>query len=543
MKMASSPADAAEGLSGGGLDLSSVKTIEGVDVRGKRALVRVDFNVPIENGIVADTTRLERVLPTIASLARAGAKVIVLSHLGRPEGVVSPGTSLWPVVEKMRELMPGTTIHFIGDCFGEEARRGVAALVALAVVAGAAFAAIAWRPELAPVAAPTRAAFAPQDIEKGAALAAMGNCDVCHTVPGGKFYAGGRALPTPFGTVYATNITPDPSTGIGRWSEEAFRRALRSGIARDGHHLYPVFPYDHFIDVNDEDARALYAFLMTRAPVEQAAHPNDLPFPLNWRPVLAVWKALYLHHDGFKPEAAQSADWNRGGYLVEGLAHCGACHTPRNAQGAERRNQKFAGGSSEGWDAPALNQASPAPIPWTREQLFAYLRRGVDDVHGAPAGPMAPVAHNLARVPDTDVRAIATYVASMASAPAPAAADNSPAAPTTVAPATEPGSAAVIFAGACAGCHSGLPGASAVDLARSTAINAPDPRNAIRVVLDGITPPPGERGPLMPPFAGAFTDQQIADVLSYVRARTARHPAWDDLASQVKTIRQRQSKT
>jgi len=128
MNMASSPADAAEGLSGGGLDLSSVKTIEGVAVRGKRVLVRVDFNVPIENGIVADATRLERVLPTIASLARAGAKVIVLSHLGRPEGVVSPGTSLWPVAEKMRELMPGTTIHFIGDCFGEEARRGVAAV-------------------------------------------------------------------------------------------------------------------------------------------------------------------------------------------------------------------------------------------------------------------------------------------------------------------------------------------------------------------------------------------------------------------------------
>ena len=128
MNMAPSPADAAEGLSGGGLDLSSVKTIEGVDVRGKRVLVRVDFNVPIENGIVVDATRLERVLPTIASLARAGAKVIVLSHLGRPEGVVSPGTSLWPVAEKMRELMPGTTIHFIGDCFGEEARRGVAAV-------------------------------------------------------------------------------------------------------------------------------------------------------------------------------------------------------------------------------------------------------------------------------------------------------------------------------------------------------------------------------------------------------------------------------
>ena len=433
---------------------------------------------------------------------------------------------------------------------GRWARRGLAALVAIAIVAGAAFTALAWRPELAPVATPARAAFAPQDIEKGAALAAIGNCDVCHTIPGGKFYAGGRALPTPFGTIYATNITHDPATGIGRWSEEAFRRALRSGIARDGHHLYPVFPYDHFIDVNDEDAHALYAFLMTRAPVEQPAPPNDLPVPFNWRPVLALWKAFYLHHGGFKPEAAQSADWNRGGYLVEGLAHCGACHTPRNVQGAERRDQKFAGGSSEGWDAPALDQTSPAPVPWTREQLFAYLRRGVDDVHGAPAGPMAPVAHNLARVPDADVRAITTYVASIAGsiagAPSPAAAANTPtrpAAPTTVASTAELSGAAAIFAGTCGACHSGLPGASAVDLARSTAINAPHPRNAIRVVLDGITPPPGERGPLMPPFAGAFTDQQIADVLSYARARAGRHPAWNGLGSRVKAIRQGQSKT
>jgi mono/diheme cytochrome c family protein len=423
--------------------------------------------------------------------------------------------------------------------------RAVAVLVAIVIVAGAAFGAIAWRPELAPVAPPARAVFTAQDIEKGAALAAIGNCDVCHTVAGGRFYAGGRALPTPFGTIYATNITPDPLTGIGRWSEEAFRRALRSGVARDGHHLYPVFPYDHFIDVNDADAHALYAFLMTRAPVEQPSQPNDLPFPFNWRPALAAWKLLYLHHDGFKPEASQSADWNRGGYLVEGLAHCGACHTPRNAQGAERRDQKFAGGSSEGWDAPALNHASPAPVPWTSEQLFAYLRREVDDQHGAAAGPMAPVAHNLARVSDVDVRAIATYVASMTGASL-TRATNSPAqqtAPTRGAPTTAHGSAAAIFAGACAGCHSGAPGAAVVDLALSTAINAPDARNAIRVVLDGITPPAGERGPLMPPFAGALTDQQIADVLSYVRERAARDPPWSDLAPQVRAIRQGQAKS
>lgn len=232
-------------------------------------------------------------------------------------------------------------------------RRGLAALAVIVVLGAAGFAAIAWRSEVASIAPLPRATFDQKDIERGAALAAIGNCNVCHTTPGGKFYAGGRALPTPFGTIYATNITPDPATGIGGWSEDAFRRALRTGVARDGHHLYPVFPYDHFIYVTDADAHALYAFLMTRAPVSAQAKPNDLRFPFSWRPILAGWKLLYLRHDGFKPEASQSADWNRGGYLVEGLAHCGACHTPRNAEGAEKHDQKFAGGSSEGWNAPA----------------------------------------------------------------------------------------------------------------------------------------------------------------------------------------------
>jgi mono/diheme cytochrome c family protein len=406
---------------------------------------------------------------------------------------------------------------------------------------GAGFAAIALWPQLEPIAPPPRIAFTPQDIRNGAALAAIGNCDVCHTLPGGDFYAGGRALRTPFGVVYATNITPDPATGIGRWSEEAFRRALRAGVARDGHHLYPVFPYDHFIDVNDEDAHALYAFLMTRTPVEAPARPDDLRFPYSWRPALAFWKLAYLRHDGFKPQATQSADWNRGGYLVEGLAHCGACHTPRNAQGAERQDQKFAGGDAEGWDAPALNGASPAPVPWTSEQLFAYLRRGIDDHHGAAAGPMAPVTHNLARVSESDVRAIATYVASIVGA-APAPRDK-PAPPAQSGAASAQSSAAAIYVGACSGCHSDRPGSAAIDLAHSTAVHASDPRNAINVVLFGITPSAGEHGAQMPPFAPALTDRQIAEVLAYVRGRFSRGPAWSALDAQVRAIRQGQAKS
>ena len=404
-------------------------------------------------------------------------------------------------------------------------RNGLVALVVLLIIGAVGFAVIAWRPEIAAIETPpARAAFDRKDIEQGAALAAIGNCDVCHTAAGGAFYVGGRPIPTPFGTIYATNITPDPATGIGEWSEAAFRRALHQGVARDGHHLYPVFPYDHFIDVNDADAHALYAFLMTRAPVTSPPVPNDLPFPFSWRPALATWKLLYLRPARFKRDPAQSQAWNRGGYLVEGLAHCGACHTPRNAEGAEQRDQKFAGGSSEGWHAPALNAASPAPVPWTADELYAYLRHGDDAQHGAPAGPMAPVAHNLARVSDADVRAIATYVASMiagspGSAPKPAPAVALAAMP----PAPD---VAEIFDGACASCHAGIPGAVTIDLAHSTAVNAPDPRNAIRVVLAGITPPAGDPGPLMPAFAGALTDQQIAELMNYIRGRFGHGPAW-----------------
>jgi mono/diheme cytochrome c family protein len=425
-------------------------------------------------------------------------------------------------------------------------RNGLAALVLLLVLGAVAFAVVGWRPEIEVVATPpARSAFDRKDVEQGAALAAIGNCDVCHTAAGGAFYAGGRPIPTPFGTIYATNVTPDAATGIGEWSEAAFRRALRQGVARDGHHLYPVFPYDHFIDVTDTDAHALYAFVMTRAPVIAPPVPNDLPFPFSWRPALAVWKVLYLRPARFRRDPAQSQAWNRGGYLVEGLAHCGACHTPRNTQGAEQRDQKFAGGSSEGWYAPALNGASPAPVPWTADQLYAYLRHGDDAEHGAPAGPMAPVAHNLARVSDADVRAMAIYVASLLAAAKEVPVNALMAAPQAAAPkaATPTNGAAEIFDGACASCHSGAPQAVAIDLAHSTAVSAPDPRNAIRVVLAGILPPPGEPGPLMPAFAGALTDQQIADLMNYIRARFGHGPAWGDLIEQVRAIRSRQEKS
>ena len=203
-------------------------------------------------------------------------------------------------------------------------------------------------------------------------------------------------MPTPFGTVYATNITPDPDTGIGQWSEAAFRRAMRDGIDRAGHHLYPVLPYPHFTRASDDDIAAMYAFLMTRTAVHATPPPNELPFPLNHRFLLAGWNLLFLSPGPWHPDPAHDATWNRGDYLVEAIGHCGACHTPHNALGAEKASQALAGGEAEDWYAPPLQAASPATQPWTQDALANYLRTGFDAHHGAAAGPMTAVTEELA---------------------------------------------------------------------------------------------------------------------------------------------------
>src|SRR6266436_1715220 len=284
--------------------------------------------------------------------------------------------------------------------------------------AGAAFA-VAWRPAIAAIDPPAPQSFATDLVKRGRELAAIGNCNNCHTVRGAKNFAGGLPVPTPFGTVFSSNITPDAETGIGRWAEAAFRRAMRSGVNREGQHLYPTFPYDHFTNVSDEDDRALYAYLMTRQPVHAVAHENQLSFPFNQRVAVAGWKLLYLRHGTWQPDGTKSAEWNRGAYLVEGLAHCGACHTPRNALGAERASSAFAGGDVDNWHAYAINAQSPAPVPWTVDALFAYLRDGWHPDHGVARGPMAQVVSNLSSVPPGDIRAIATYMAGVFGAPTP----------------------------------------------------------------------------------------------------------------------------
>jgi len=431
--------------------------------------------------------------------------------------------------------------------------------VSLGVPTTAFLAACTTLSALALIEPPLKSSFDSAMVAKGAQLAAIGNCNVCHTASGGRPYAGGRPLKTSFGTIYGTNITPDPESGIGRWSEAAFSRAMREGVDREGRHLYPAFPYDHFTKVTDEDIKALYAFVMTRDPVRAEAPPNELAFPFNIRSLIGAWKLLYFERRVFRPDAAQSAEWNRGAYLVQGLGHCGACHTPRNALGAEEKRHDQGGGEVEGWHGPALNAASVTPVPWSAGQLYVYLRTGLDDLHAIAAGPMEPVVRNLAAVPAQDVRAIATYVATLPGQPSAARQKK---AVDALLQARRDGDAyplleradqktaggdrgfqngAAVYAGACAECHDQGRHASsggALHLALGTAMTIPTSANLIRITLEGIIPPDGEPGRWMPGFADALTDEQVKNLVTYIRAHFGREAPWPDAADELRKARQ-----
>jgi mono/diheme cytochrome c family protein len=263
--------------------------------------------------------------------------------------------------------------------------------------------------------------------------------------------------------------------------------------------------------------------------------------------VVAGWKLLFLRRETFAPDPAKSAEWNRGAYLVEGLAHCGACHTPRNTLGAERLNAVFAGGDVENWKAFAINTQSPSPVPWDADALYAYLRDGSHPDHGTARGPMAEVVRNLSAVPAGDVRAIAVYMADSFGAPSAdrkrqgeAAIAKAKAAPAQDG-ANMPGAA--IYAAACAGCHdSGRPPPyGGVSLGLSTAIAGPDPRNFANIVLAGVRPVEGERSPIMPGFAESMSDAQIAALATYLRSRFSVQPAWNDVEKTVADARRQET--
>ncbi|MDH2384461.1 cytochrome c [Bradyrhizobium sp. CER78] len=417
-------------------------------------------------------------------------------------------------------------------------------LIAIGALGGTAALLYAWESPIPPIdprsfGAPDRAL-----VRRGASLALIGDCATCHTAPGGVPYAGGLAMPTPFGTIYSTNITPDPETGIGRWSMQAFIRALRSGVDREGRHLYPAFPYDHFTRVSDDDARALYAFFMSIDPVNSSAPSNALPFPLNVRLTLAGWKLLFLRQARFVADPSRDERWNRGKYLVDGLGHCGACHSPRNLLGAEKASAEFEGGEAEGWRAYALGRYSQSPVAWDEAALTDYLAHGSHPLHGTAQGPMANVVDNLAQVDPADVSAMAYYLASLGkgegqnkSERAPSGPGHLPQAAGTQAatPSIPSDGGGAIYATVCASCHEGdrpLPlGGARLDL--STALTDDTPANLINLVMKGIPAAGASARPIMPGFGDVLGDRQISDLANYLRSRFAGRIPWGGLAKAV----------
>jgi nicotinate dehydrogenase subunit B len=421
-------------------------------------------------------------------------------------------------------------------------RRGIlasaAALVAAAI--GIAAAMLPWR-SISPITRPDPSVYSSATIARGRQLAALGDCAICHTAVNGVVNAGGRALETPFGIIYSTNITPDAETGIGAWSYPAFERAMRDGIHRDGRHLYPAFPYTHFAKTTDADLQALYAYLMAQSPVSAEGPATRLAFPFNLRPLMAGWNALFHQAGAFEADATQSANWNRGAYLVEGLGHCGACHSPRNALGAENARAYLTGGLAEGWEAPPLTSLSHAPIPWSEDELFAYLRTGESRFHGVAAGPMAPVVKELASLPDQDIRAMAVYLSSFNDKAISQSDQDALAARLEGVAGTRVVSASAIgarlYQGACAVCHQvgGAPMfGSRPSLALNSNLHSAVPDNLIQVILHGIASPASSDLGYMPGFRDSLSTDQVSELVSYLRQQFAPNkPPWADVHAAV----------
>ncbi|MDP9898313.1 cytochrome c [Variovorax ginsengisoli] len=411
------------------------------------------------------------------------------------------------------------------------------------VVAGlVGFTAWAIKPAIAPVTPPAPISFDTTEIQRGEKLAAAGYCVTCHTAAGGKPFAGGLPMVTGFGTIYTTNITPDAATGIGSWSLAAFTRAMHEGVARDGSHLFPAFPYDRFTKTSNEDVKALYAYLMSQPAVSQAPKAPDMPFPLNVRLLQAGWKLLFFKEGRYEPVTTQTAEWNRGAYLAEGLAHCASCHTPRNALGAEKTGDaRYAGAVVDGWFAPALNASNNSPVPWNADELYSYLRKGGTAYHGVAAGPMSHVVYQgMALVDDSDVHAVAHYFASMngsasrnvdvAQVVAGALARSRFDASQTV----ERG--ANVYAAACAACHYNAlsgPQAARPELGLKSSLSAADPTNLVNVILHGVSLKEGLPEAMMPAFGTALTNDDIAALVTYLRKTRTDLPPWQGVAQLV----------
>ena len=410
-------------------------------------------------------------------------------------------------------------------------RVGLSIVVLLAAL-GALVAWLNFRGE-API-APGQATVAatPEAVARGAYLARAGNCMGCHTVRGGAEYAGGRGIETPFGTVYASNLTPDRDTGLGAWSAPEFWRALHHGRSRDGRLLYPAFPYPNFTLVTREDADSLYAFLQSLPPVRQPNRPHELRFPYNLQASLAVWRALYFRPASFEADAGQSAQWNRGSYLVRGLGHCVACHSSRNWLGATAGDVELGGGliPMQNWYAPSLARAHEAGVAdWSVQDIVALLGSGVS-ARGSAMGPMAEVVYRSTQhLSGQDLHAMAAYLKTL---PQGDAGQEK----------AEPAGADVmrlggkIYADRCASCHgeSGEGSAKAYPpLAANRAVTMASPNNLIKAILHGGFAPSTRGNPRpfgMPPFKQVLSESEVAAVATYVRQ------SWGNQAQAVREL-------
>jgi mono/diheme cytochrome c family protein len=426
-------------------------------------------------------------------------------------------------------------------------RRTAVAIVIVAFLGIGGVLLLSERAGIDPVAPPLNMGnFSAESVAWGESLAAAGHCASCHTSPGGQAYAGGYGVNTPFGIVYGTNITPHPTAGIGRWSLRAFVRAMREGVARDGSHLFPAFPYYAYTKLSDRDLDSLYAYLMTRPSANTTIPANTVPFPLNIRAFQEGWKLLFFRSGRYQRNPSKSDEWNRGAYLAEAVSDCTGCHTPRNSLGAEVARRSYAGAVVDGWIAPALNEGNPSPVPWTQEDLFAFLRAGVSARHGAIGGSMTPVVRDalaLAVVPDSDVRAIALFFSDMNHAAARSAGTEATTREALAASDLAIGqpydSDADLYASACIGCHynAGLvPLSVRPELALNNALTLSEPTNFIQVVLRGVGSSGGATGLVMPAYA-SLTDGEIARLASYLRRTRTKCPPWSDLEKKVATIR------
>lgn len=377
-------------------------------------------------------------------------------------------------------------------------------------------------------------ATAPSDavIERGAYLARAGNCIGCHTLPGGAVFAGGRGVDTPFGVVVAPNITPDVKTGIGSWSAGEFWRAVRHGRSKDGRLLYPAFPYPSFTYVTREDSDALHAFLRSVPAIEKPNRPHALRFPYSTQAALAVWRALFFRPGEFTPEATQSADWNRGKYLVQSLGHCAACHSGRNFLGGTSLNAEFAGGlmPDATWYAPSLASPGEAGVQrWSREDVVKLLKTGVS-ARASVTGPMADVVFTSTQyLSDKDLVAMAHYLASI-----PVREE--------ARPEVERADSDVMARGAklyeqnCATCHGdtgqGVPGLYPA-LAGNRAVTLSSHNNLVQVIrLGGFAPTTaGNRQPFgMPPYGQVLSNDDIAAVTTFIRQ------SWGNFAAPVSSL-------